>query len=129
MANLLEWLGPTCAVCENRLRLRDLFRLRFGIGVLCPQCNARLHMPLWVACLTVIPFYGLLSFPRYVSPLYGGQAVFALAVVVYGIAFAFIVMLPVRWRVMTRQWVIGCLMALAVIIGLFVVTWAEYHVA
>jgi hypothetical protein len=58
-----------------------------------------------------------------------GQAVFALAVVVYGIAFAFIVMLPVRWRVMTRQWVIGCLMALAVIIGLFVVTWAEYHVA
>ena len=130
MTSLLDWRGPTCAVCENRLRLRDVFRLRFGLGVLCPQCNSRLHTPLWVVCLTLIPLYWLLDFyPQYVRPLYGSLAVFALANVVFLLAVVFLFMLPVRWRVVTRQWVIGCLIALAVIIGYIVVIWSEYHVA
>jgi len=129
MASLFEWLGPTCAVCENRLRFRDVFRFRLG-PVLCPQCNSRLHMPLWVGCLTVIPLYWLLYFyPRYVHPLYGSLAVFALANGVFLIAFVFVVMLPARWRRITRLWIIGFLICLAVVIGYIVVIWSEYHVA
>ncbi len=86
-------------------------------------------MPIWVACLTLIPLYWLLDFyPQYVRPLYGSLAVFALANVVFVVAFVFVVMLPVRWRRITRLWVIGGLIFLAVCIGLFVVTWIEYHV-
>lgn len=54
---------------------------------------------------------------------------FALACVVYLITFVFLAMLPVRWRVVTRLWVIVGLIALAVCIGGFVVIWIEYHVA
>jgi hypothetical protein len=130
MTSLFEWLGPICAVCENRLRFRDVFRFRFGLGILCPHCNSRLHTPLWVAFLTVIPFYWLLGFyPRYVRPLYGSPAVFAFVLVVYLIAFVFLAMLPVRWHVVTRLWRIAGLIALAVWIGFFVVIWIEYHVA
>jgi len=87
-------------------------------------------MPLWVACLTVIPFYGLLGFyPRYLRPSYGSPAVFAFVLVVYLIVFVFVVMLPVRWPVVTRLWGIVLLIGLAVVTGLFVVTWFEYHVA
>ena len=56
----------------------------------CPQCNSRLHTPLWVDCLTVIPFYWLLDFyPQYVRPRYGSLAVFALANVVFLLAVVF----------------------------------------
>ena len=87
-------------------------------------------MPLWVVCLGAIPIYWLLYFyPLCVRPLYGSPAVFALANVVFLIAFVFVVMLPVRWRRITRLWVLGFLVVLAVGVAYIVVIWSEYHVA
>jgi hypothetical protein len=130
MNRLFEWLRPTCAVCDNRLRLQDVFRIRFGLGVICPQCHSRLRMPLWVACLTVIPLFWLLDlYPQYVQPLHGGLTMFLLALVVFMATFVFLCMLPVRYQVITRQWVGGLIVAALGIGMLVVVTWIEYHAA